>query len=157
MDMKKTKKILILIPIILLLIILTTVLILQKNEQQNLYKLILQDQTIFLKPAITPQQKSQGLMFITNLPKNQGMIFIYSNEQPHSFWMKNTLVPLDIIFLNKNFQVIDIKQNVPPCKQDPCSTYQAKKPAQYVIEINAGLSQELAIKEGDKLTLTKLF
>jgi uncharacterized membrane protein (UPF0127 family) len=65
--------------------------------------------------------------------------------------MKNTLIPLDMIFVNGSSKIIEIKENVPPCVQDECPTYPSKEPAQYVLEVNAGFVQEKGIKVGDRL------
>jgi uncharacterized membrane protein (UPF0127 family) len=123
------------------------------NNPNNNYQLIINNQTIHLTPAITNEQKSKGLMNITNLPPNQGMIFIYNQEQTLSFWMKNTLIPLDIIFLNKDYEVVDIKHNFQPCTNDPCPSYQSKQPAKYAIELNAGQAKQLNIQTGNQLII----
>ena len=90
---------------------------------------------------------TRGLMYRQSLAENRGMLFIFPEETPRKFWMKNTIIPLDMIFLDKHKQVIDI-QHATPCTSDPCITYTPKKPAQYVIETNAGFAQIHNIKEG---------
>lgn len=101
--------------------------------------------------AQTPAEKAKGLMNRSSMPENHGMLFIFNNEAPRSFWMKNTLIPLDMIFLGANMSVIEIKSNVPPCEADPCPTY-TSLPAMYVLEINAGLSEKSGIKIGSLMS-----
>lgn len=115
------------------------------------------DQHCFeLMLARTPEEQRQGLMFRDQLPPRAGMLFIYEEEQPLSFWMKNTLIPLDIIWLNKNKVVIYISKNTLPCKADPCPRIEPKEKSAYVLEINGGLSDEIGLKVGDQLALHHL-
>jgi uncharacterized membrane protein (UPF0127 family) len=67
--------------------------------------------------------------------------------------MKNTLIPLDIIFLNRERQIVDMFVSVPPCCGDPCPSYTSMFPARYVLEINGGLAKKLKLKIGDKIFL----
>ncbi len=66
--------------------------------------------------------------------------------------MKDTLIPLDIIWLNASRQVVFIQQNAPPCEEDPCTVYTSPVKAGYVLELNAGKTAEIGLKEGDRLT-----
>ncbi len=96
----------------------------------------------------TPGQWEQGLMFRKSLAENGGMLFVFPNEQARTFWMKNTMIPLDIIFIDSNSTIIDIKQNFAPCQKDPCETY-TSLPTQYVLEVNAGFVNRNNITIGD--------
>lgn len=88
-----------------------------------------------LEIAKTPEQRSQGLMFRTILDEKYGMVFLFSESAKHPFWMKNTVIPLDMIRLDSGYKIVDIKQaNV--CKQDPCAIYTPVADARYVIELN---------------------
>lgn len=88
-----------------------------------------------LEIAKTPEQRSQGLMFRTTLDEKYGMVFLFSESAKHPFWMKNTVIPLDMIRLDSGYKIVDIKQaNV--CKQDPCTIYTPVADASYVIELN---------------------
>ena len=100
------------------------------------------------------KERQQGLMFREKLNENEGMLFVFDNEDYQTFWMKNTLIPLDIIFIDKNFQIVDIK-NAAPCKTYPCDLYKSSKPAKYVLELNANFTIRNSIKEGDKIILDK--
>jgi uncharacterized membrane protein (UPF0127 family) len=85
------------------------------------------------------------------------MLFAYDDEETRRFWMKNTLIPLDMVFFDSSSKIIDIKENVPPCKQEECPTYPSREPAQYVLEVNAGFVQEKGIKLGDRLATLNEF
>lgn len=87
-----------------------------------------------------------------NLPLDQAMLFIFSAEARHGFWMKNTLIPLDIIWLDKNQKVVFINKNTPPCGQEPCEIIKPDRDALYVLEINAGLADKTKLETGDKMT-----
>ena len=100
------------------------------------------------------QKRSDGLMFRKMLDENQGMLFIFNNEEYQAFWMKNTLIGLDIIFINKSLEIVDIKHAV-PCKLEPCTVYKSSKPAKYVLEVNIKFTDENDIKIGNKLVLNK--
>lgn len=100
--------------------------------------------------ASTPKELSEGLMNRQELPEDKGMLFIYEIPQNRSFWMKNTLVPLDIIFLDEegiviNVESADIEPGVP---DNELKRYNSFCPAQFVVEINQGLSKLYGIKEG---------
>lgn len=102
----------------------------------------------FVELATTQAQQEQGLMNRTSLNKNNGMFFIFSNEGNYPFWMKNTLIPLDIIWIDSNNKIVFIKQNAEPCKTIICPIVNPNVNAKYVLEINAGLSKEFDIKIG---------
>src|SRR5918995_173282 len=106
---------------------------------------------VFVEVPDDREEFARGLMFRTHLPWNAGMLFAFYEEEPRRFWMKNTLIPLDMIFVDSSSKIIDIKENVPPCKQEECPTYPSKEPAQYVLEVNAGFVQEKEVKIGDRL------
>ncbi|HEX6253510.1 MAG TPA: DUF192 domain-containing protein [Nitrososphaera sp.] len=112
---------------------------------------------IFVEVPDDQEEFARGLMFRTHLPWNAGMLFAFYDEEPRRFWMKNTLIPLDMIFVDSSSKIIDIKENVPPCKQEECPTYPSKEPAQYVLEVNAGFVQEKGVKIGDRLATFNKF
>jgi YVTN family beta-propeller protein len=106
---------------------------------------------VFVEVPDDQEEFARGLMFRSHLPWNAGMLFAFYEEEPRRFWMKNTLIPLDMIFVDSSSKIIDIKENVPPCKQEECPTYPSREPAQYVLEVNAGFVQEKGIRIGDEL------
>jgi uncharacterized membrane protein (UPF0127 family) len=104
--------------------------------------------------AITPAQRKQGLMFRKYLSQNQGMLFVFEDEDKHSFWMKNTFIPLDIIWIDKNKEVVFIERNVQPCEQDICSPIIPEQKAKYVLELNAGTCEDIGLKIKDKINFS---
>ena len=100
------------------------------------------------------QKRTNGLMFRGSLDETSGMFFIFENENYQMFWMKNTLIPLDLVYIDKNLKVVDIKYAV-PCKEDPCAVYKSAKPAKYVLEVNSNFTAKKNIKPGDKIVLNQ--
>lgn len=97
-------------------------------------------------------ERAKGLMFREILNENSGMLFIFDNEENRTFWMKNTLIPLDIIFIGENFEIVDIKYAL-PCETEPCALYKSVRPSKYVLEVNANFSAGNGISIGDKVLL----
>jgi uncharacterized membrane protein (UPF0127 family) len=104
-----------------------------------------------LEIADTDELRQKGLMRRDSMPKDQGMIFVFLDEAPRSFWMKNTRIPLDIIYLDARGRIVSIKQMKP---FDLTGT-PSDGPAQYAIELNEGTASKLGIKPGDTLDLPK--
>lgn len=99
--------------------------------------------------AKTNAEREKGLMNRKELDKNKGMLFIFGNEGVYPFWMENTLIPLDMIWIGQNQEVVFAAQNVQPCKTFICPITNPGVKAKYVLEINAGLVQKLNIKIGE--------
>jgi hypothetical protein len=87
---------------------------------------------------------------------NKGMLFVFDKEGNYPFWMKNTLVPLDIIWINSNCNIVYVKRNAQPCTLDYCPPIYPEKNARYVLEINGGLSNMYNINVGDKANIIGL-
>ncbi len=102
--------------------------------------------------AQTPEEWSRGLMFRERLGENEGMLFVGDREKPQVFWMKNTSISLDIIFISKDWRIVDIKENTLPFSE---RAIPSKKPAMHVLEIKAGRAKNLHFKEGDKVQWQK--
>ena len=98
--------------------------------------------------ARTPEEQAQGLMYRESLPPRAGMIFLFADGGAHRFWMKNTMIPLDIIWLDAQGGVIFVSANTPPCKSDPCPSYGPETPAPTVLEIAGGLAAKEGIAAG---------
>jgi uncharacterized membrane protein (UPF0127 family) len=107
---------------------------------------------INLEVARTPQEQEIGLMYRKNLPDDRGMLFQFPSAQPVSFWMKNTLIPLDIVFLRKGV-VQYIAAGVPPCTADPCPSYGPRTLIDTVIELRSGRAAELSLKVNDRVKI----
>ncbi|MCX6737872.1 MAG: DUF192 domain-containing protein [Candidatus Parcubacteria bacterium] len=105
--------------------------------------------------AITSQQRTKGLMGRENLNKDEAMFFVFPEQGIYGFWMKNMLIPIDIIWIDKDLKIIYIEHDVPPCKTDSCTLYKPALPSRYVLEIQAGLSQKLNMRIGDNFYFKK--
>lgn len=105
--------------------------------------------------ATTPDTRTRGLMERPSLPADRGMLFIFEAAQPLSFWMFNTLIPLDIIFADAERRITSISASVPPCRPPSrCPTYSSHGLAQFVLEVNAGTVAKAGIDVGDQLRWT---
>lgn len=104
--------------------------------------------------AKTEAERERGLMSRTQLDKNSGMLFIFDKENIYPLWMKNTLIPLDMIWIDGNRKVVFISQEVAPCKGIICPQINPNVNAKYVLEINSGLCKEIGLKLGDELKLS---
>ncbi len=113
---------------------------------------------IIAEIADTPKKRAKGLMFRDHLDSNRGMLFIFPDAQHWTIWMKNTKIPLDLIWLNHKRTIIHIEPNVPGCKStgNDCRQYQPNHPASFVLELSAGTAQRLHLVKGTPLTFSGL-
>lgn len=109
---------------------------------------------IDIEIADDDQQRERGLMYRRQLEEDQGMLFIFANEDYRSFWMKSTPLPLDIIFLTANRVIINIHENTTPFSEQ---SYESELPAQYVLEVNAGFCAQYRLEPGDYLDFTRVY
>lgn len=118
-------------------------------------RVVLPDGTaVHVELATDGDTRAQGLMFRDRLRPNTGMLFIFRVAGEHSFWMKNTLIPLDIIFLDAEGRVTHVSHDTPPCKSDPCPSYPANPvPALYVLELAGGVARQHGISQGAVLKI----
>ena len=112
------------------------------------------DHRFSVEIAATPAQQAHGLMDRTSMPTDHGMLFVFPQAQPLTFWMKDTLIPLDMLFFDEAHRLVTIRTDVPPCKADPCPTYASTAPARYVLELNAGTAAKLDLRKGDVATFS---
>jgi len=99
--------------------------------------------------ARVPVELARGLQGRKTLPAQQGMLFIFPSSDVYPFWMKDTLLPLDIIWLDEKKRVVHIAPEVPPCGWEPCPTYGPAEYARFVLEINTGAAERFDISVGD--------
>lgn len=99
--------------------------------------------------ALSDAQMEQGLMFRPSMPANHGMLFDFKAPTKVTMWMKNTIIPLDMLFLDERGRIIDIHEHAVPYSTDVIA---ANAPARYVIELNGGIVRVLGIKPGDQVT-----
>jgi uncharacterized membrane protein (UPF0127 family) len=109
-------------------------------------------EVVQLEVTRTPEEQSLGLMYRRSLPDDRGMLFSFSPARPVSFWMKNVVIPLDMIFLRDGV-VRAIATNVPPCKQEPCPTYGPDETIDQVIELRGGRAAQIGIKVGQQIKI----
>lgn len=113
----------------------------------------LRGQRFTVELAQTQDEQALGLMFRESLPEDHGMLFIFPREAPRFFWMKNTRIPLDILYFDEQLQLVSMSENTPPCRSDPCPNYPSVLPAKYVLELIGGRASQLGVEVGDELTL----
>lgn len=107
---------------------------------------------IELEIADDAYQRETGLMYRESMAMNRGMLFIFDTEEQLGFYMKNTYIPLDLIFLNKDLIIVNIQKNATPKSLE---TIPSNAPAQYVLEVNAGLTDTWNLSKGDKIILNR--
>lgn len=96
-------------------------------------------------------ERETGLMYRTSMQEKRGMLFIQEVFRPQSFYMKNTLIPLDIIYIDDQYKIVSFQKNAKPLDE---TSLPSGKPAKYILEINAGLSDQWNLKEGDSVSFT---
>lgn len=106
--------------------------------------------------ARTPEEQTQGLMFRESLPEKTGMLFLFDEAAPHHFWMKNTMIPLDMIWMDESGKVLFVSADTPPCKADPCPTYGPDSQASSVLEIAGGMASKEKVTVGSALQFVDL-
>lgn len=114
---------------------------------------VLKGQRFAVEVVATPEEQQRGLMFRDEMDADAGMLFVYARPQPQEFWMKNTHIPLDILFFDDKARYMGAQLNVPTCRNDPCPTYPGPAPARYVLELNAGRAAALELAPGDVMQL----
>lgn len=102
--------------------------------------------------AVTPEERARGLMFRDSLADGHGMVFLFEHEEHQSFWMKNTRIPLDILYFDAERRLVSASERTPPCRLgDRCPSYPSDGPAKYVLELNAGEAARLGLQRGAEL------
>lgn len=109
---------------------------------------------ILAEIADTPEHWARGYMFRREVGKDEGMVFLFPEPGFHPFWMKNTLVPLDIIWMDDSRTIVHIESGTPPCKADPCPSYGPLRLVSSVLEVRAGTTAAEGLKVGDRLSIT---
>ena len=99
-------------------------------------------------------ERARGLMFRDRLGPRDGMLFVHEQEQPLAYWMKNTRIPLDILYFDSALRLVAQQRDVPPCTAgNACPSYPSRVAARYVLELNAGEAARLALEDGTRLQL----
>ncbi len=119
----------------------TTVQVVTSDGKSHSYK---------VEIARTPEEQARGLMFRRSMPRDAGMLFPFDPPRPASFWMENTHIPLDIIFIGPDGRIQSIARNTATLSDAPI--HAAPGPVRLILEINAGVSEQLGITPGDRVT-----
>ena len=109
-----------------------------------------------IEVAADDPTREQGLMFRDRVPEGTGMLFLFTKSDEYPFWMKNTLVPLDMIWIDDQRRVVHVAENVPPCKADPCPSYPPHAAAKYVLELAGGQAAKHHVANGTTLKIDKI-
>src|SRR5207237_2200673 len=107
--------------------------------------------TVRIEIAADDATREQGLMYRDRLAEDAGMLFFFTKTDEYPFWMKNTLIPLDIIWLDEQRRIVHIGRDIPPCRAEPCVSYAPGAKARYVLEIAAGVAAKHHLAEGSVL------
>lgn len=108
--------------------------------------------TLDIEFAETDYEIQTGLMYRDKIENNQGMLFVFKQSEPHSFYMKNTLIPLDLLFIRSDSTIARIAQNARPLDE---SSIPSGEPVQFVLEIKAGMSRAWGLNTGDRIAALK--
>ncbi|MGH8109750.1 MAG: DUF192 domain-containing protein [Arenimonas sp.] len=112
-------------------------------------------QRFTVEVADTFEERQRGLMFRDELAKDTGMLFIHDIEEQQAYWMKNTHIPLDILYFDKDRKLVSAQERVPACSAgDRCPPYASEGPSLYVLELNAGSVELFKIKAGDEMKIS---
>ncbi len=122
----------------------------QKPKQGN-FSFPQHNLNLQIERAESLAHQAKGLMYREKLDENNGMLFIFANEAKRIFWMKNTYIPLDLIYISQDKKIVEIKENLEPCRENDCPTYTSTVEAQYVLEVNAGFVQKNNIQIGEEV------
>ena len=109
--------------------------------------------TISIEFAKDEYSREKGLMYLRSMEEMQGMLFIFENAAPRSFWMKNTYISLDIIYIGADKKIVSIQKSAIPLSEESLPSYED---AMYVVEVNANFTDKYNIKEGDKISYKEL-
>ena len=101
--------------------------------------------------AADEEMRAQGLMYRDHIDPGKGMLFVFPQDGVTSFWMKNTRIPLDMIWIDSNRKIAGMRENVPPCHVENCPSYGPGVVARYVLEVGAGEAAKHGLKVGDPL------
>ncbi len=134
-----------------MVVFLTVIIAILINQRQpaKLGTVTINNQTFNVEIADTPAKQRVGLMFRKNLPERTGMLFIFNKSEIQYFWMRDTYVPLDIIFIDEQKRIINFR-TMPPLTDEKCKS---DRPARYVLELEAGSVRRYAIEPGQPVSM----
>lgn len=109
---------------------------------------------ISVELADSTSLREKGLMDRAKLDENAGMLFVFESETIPSFWMKNMNFPLDLIWIDSNYQIAMVSRDVPPCKTENCPLYSPENEIKFVLEVNSGFFEKNNLKIGQKISVS---
>lgn len=130
----------------------TTPIKFNKEGSLSIYKRDSLLTSLDIEIADTDYERETGLMHRTSMENNQGMLFIQKELRVQNFYMKNTVIPLDLIFIDDNLNIVSFQENAKPFDE---SSLSSQVPAKYVLELNAGLAEKLLLEVGDSIVYTR--
>ena len=145
----KTKEIIVIIALFAVVIGFT--IWYQNNKSLDGSRVCFGENCFVVEVVDSAAERTTGLMNRESLADDRGMLFIFDSEALYPFWMKNTLIPLDMIWLDADKKIVAIQENAVPCVADPCPIYNPKVPALYVVELNGGTVAAKDIKVGEQV------
>lgn len=114
----------------------------------------LRGQVYRVEIADSDAERARGLMYRERMDADAGMLFLFDYQGPQAFWMKNTRIPLDILYFDESWKLVGWSLDTPPCSLgDRCPSYPSQAPARYVLELNAGTTARIGAQFGDRLTV----
>lgn len=124
-----------------------------KPDTMRTVKVTLHGNAFTTELATDEKAREHGLMDRKELRADHAMLFVFPDLAPRWFWMKNTLIPLDILYFSDKRELVSMQLNVPPCTADPCPSYPSGAAARYVLELPAGTVAQRGIQVGDKMDI----
>lgn len=133
---------------ILFIAVIMIILVISCEKEENT-QVCFSDLCVDVEVVDTPSERARGLMYRESLGENEGMLFIFDKSDKYAFWMKNTYISLDIIWIDEG-RVVHIEHAL-PCTKDPCISYETDVAAKYVLEVNAGFAERNGMGVGDEV------
>ena len=133
-------------------VVVLTIIFIAINSQKTYTSLVVGNQTLQVEIANTSQKRQQGLCCRDSLPADQGMLFVYDKPGDYRFWMKDTRIPLDMIWIGSNKHIVHIEHSVAP--ESYPQTFSSPEPAQYILETNAGYAKKHGLKKSDNVAFS---
>lgn len=118
------------------------------NSQEAIKRVCIKDACVQVEVVDTDAARQLGLMFRENLPEDRGMLFVFETQGRYGFWMKNMKFPIDIIWIDQEKKIVDIKPDCFPC-QEACEIFSSRDKALYALEVDAGFTRRNKIEIGD--------
>ena len=129
----------------------------QAQDDATLPRVIFKDGfAVKVEVVANDELRAQGLMYRDHLAEDRGMIFVFPQSGEYAFWMKNTIISLDMIWIDEGKKVVHVAHDVPPCQADPCPSYPPGANAKYVLEVGAGVAAKHHVNDGDVLKFERL-